>query len=246
MLHMDERGLFKIGGVAALTIAVMYLIAMAVYIPAYRAGPPPGSINEWFSLFERDRLTGLFSLGLADIVIMLLWVPLAVALYTALKQIGRMWLTILMPLVFIGIAVYLATNIAFSMLTLSIQYEAAASETQKSLILGAGQALIAISQGTGAYFGMPLVWFASLIISMVMLKSSSFDPVVAIVGMVGFGLLLVGVPFASYTTTGTMTTAVTAIVAVSYIGGGLLSLIWYVLVGLRFFGLCVHEDQVLA
>jgi hypothetical protein len=51
-------------------------------------------------------------------------------------------------------------------------------------------------------------------------------------GIVGFGFLLVGVPFATYTTTESMTVVVTAIVALSYMGGGVLSLIWYVLVGL--------------
>ena len=243
---MNERDLYKIGGVVALAIAVMYLVAMIIYIPAYRAGPPPGNVGEWFALFERDWLTGLFFLGLADIVIMVLWVPLSVALYTALKQAGRTWLTIVMPLVFIGIAVFLATNVAFSMLFLSAQYKAATTEAQKSLTLAAGQALVAISQGTGVYVGMPLVWFAGLIISIVTLRSNSFGRVIAYVGMVGFGLLLVGVPFATYTTTGSMTVFVTAIVAVSYMGGGILSLIWYVLVGLRLFRLGHLEAKVLS
>jgi len=47
------------------------------------------------------------------------------------------------------------------------------------------------------------------------------------------GLLLVSIPFAGYTTAGTTTAVVSAIVAVTYIGGGLLSLAWYILIGLR-------------
>jgi hypothetical protein len=243
---MNERDLYKIGGVAAVTIAVMYLIALLIYIPAYRAGPPPSNVTEWFTLFERDWLTGLFFLGLADAVIMVLWVPLSLALYSVLKQVSRTWLTIVMPLVFIGIAVFLATNIAFSMLSLSTQYEAATTESQRSLLLAAGQGLLAISQGTGVYVGMPLVWFAGLMISIITLRSNSFGRVSAYVGIVGFGLLLVGVPFATYTTTGSMTVVVVAIVAVSYLGGGILSLIWYVLVGLRLYKLGYFEGKALA
>ena len=42
-----------------------------------------------------------------------------------------------------------------------------------------------------------------------------------------------------------MTVIVVAIVAVSYLGGGILSLIWYVLVGLRLYRLGHFEGKVL-
>ena len=40
----NEKSLYKIGGAAALICAVMYVIALVIYIPAYRAGPPPGTV----------------------------------------------------------------------------------------------------------------------------------------------------------------------------------------------------------
>ncbi len=230
----SEQSLYTIGGAAALICALMYLITMVIYIPANRAGPPPGTVVEWFTLLQTNPITGLFFLGLADIVIMLLWGPMSLALYAVLKQGNRTWSLIATTFVFVGMAVYLATNVAFSMLSLSHQYAAATTEAEKVIVLAAGQALVAVSQGTGGqYTGMPLAWFAGLILSAVMLRSQAFSKTTAWAGLLGLGLLLASVPFSGYTTAGPPTTVVSAIVAVSFIGGGLLSLAWYILVGQR-------------
>ena len=240
------NGLYKIGGAAALICALMYLITLGIYIPAYRTGPPPGTVLEWFTLFQANPLTGLFFLGLADIVIMILWGPMSLALYAALKQSNKTWPLIATAFVFVGMAVYLATNTAFSMLSLSHQYAAAATEAQKSVVLAAGQAMLAVSEGTGGqYTGMPLAWLAGLILSAVMLRSKVFSKAIAWVGILGLGLLLASIPFAGYTTTGPTTAVVSAIIAVTYIGGGLLSLAWYILVGLRLLKLGQLEVKAL-
>jgi hypothetical protein len=229
-----ENSVYRIGGAAALACALMYVITLGIYVPAYRAGPTPGTVLEWFTLFQANPLTGLFFLGLADIVIMILWGPMTLALYAALKQNGKSWTMIATAFVFVGMAVYLATNTAFSMLSLSHQYAAAATEAQKSIVLAAGQAMIAVGEGTGGqYTGMPLAWLAGLILSVIMLRSKVFSKATAWTGIVGLGLLSASIPFAGYTTTGPTTAVVSAIIAVTYMGGGLLSLAWYILVGLR-------------
>ena len=226
--------LYRIGGVAALICGLMYLITLGVYVPAYRAAPPPATVLEWFTLFQARPLTGLFFLGLADIIIMILWGPMSLALRAALKQFERNWSTIAAAFVFVGMAVYLATNTAFSMLSLSHQYAAATTEAERSILLAAGQAMIAVSEGTGGqYAGMPLAWLAGLILSVIMLRDKAFGKAAAWTGILGLGLLLASMPFAGYTTTGPTTALVSAIVAVTYIGGGLLSLAWYILVGLK-------------
>jgi hypothetical protein len=241
------NSLYRIGGVAALICALMYLVTLAIYIPANRAGPPPGTVLEWLMLFQTNPLTGLFFLGLADIVIMILWGPMSLALYAALKQSNKTWAMIATTFVFVGMAVYLATNTAFSMLSLSHRYAVASTEAEKSIVLAAGQAMLAVSEGTGGqYTGMPLAWLAGLIISVVMLRSKAFNKATAWVGILGLGLLLASMPFAGYTTTGPTTAVVSAIIAVTYIGGGLLSLAWYILVGLRLLKLGQLEGTMLS
>ena len=237
--------LYRIGGVACLICALTYAITLGVYVPAYRAGPPPATVLEWFTLFRTNPLTGLFFLGLADVVIVILWGPLALAIHDALRPYGKAWARIAISFVFVGMAVYLATNTAFSMLSLSHKYAAAVTEAEKLITLAAGQALISVSEGTGGqYTGMPMVWLAGLILSIIMLRNQAFSKATAWVGILGLGLLVASMPFAGYTTTGPTTAVVDAIIAVTYIGGGLLSLAWYILVGLRLLKLGQPREKV--
>jgi hypothetical protein len=246
-LDAVREGIYKIGGAAALICALMYLVTLGIYIPANRAGPPPGNVLEWFTLFQTGPFTGLFFLGLADVVIMILWGPMSLALYKALKQSSKSWSMIAVIFVFVGMTVYLATNAAFSMLSLSHQYAAATLETEKSMYLAAGQAILAVSEGTGGRFaGMPLAWLAGLILSVLMLRSKAFNKATALVGILGLGLLILSVPFAVYTTSGSTTALLSAITAVTYIGGGLLSLAWYILVGLKLARLGRREGKAQA
>ena len=91
---------------------------------------------------------------------------------------------------------------------------------------------------------MQLVWLAGLILSAVMQRSKAFSKATALVGILGLGFLVASMPFAGYTTTGPTTAVVSAIIAVTYIGGGLLSLAWYILVGLRLLKLGQLEGKV--
>jgi hypothetical protein len=236
MKNNDIKGgdLIRIGGVAALICAAMYVITLLIYVPAYRAGSSPSTVLEWLALFQTKPLTGLFFLGLADVVILILWIPMVMALHVVLKTADGAWAKIATALVFVGVAVYLATNTAFSMLSLSREYGLATTEVQQATIQAAGQSLIAVSQGTGGqYAGMPLAWLGGLILSIVMLCGKAFSKTNAWAGILGMGLLIASIPFAGYTTTGTTTIFVDAVIAITYIGGGLLSLVWYILTGLK-------------
>jgi hypothetical protein len=240
------KSLYKVGGAAALISALMYVITLVVYVPANLAAPPPAKVVEWFSVFEDSPVTGLFYLGLGDVVIMLLWGPMALALYAILKETNRTWSLIATAFVFVGMAIFLATNTAFSMLSLSQEFAAATTEAERAILLGAGQAMLAVTRGTVLYTGMHLVWLCGWILSVVMLRSDAFSKATAWVGILGLGLLVVGVVGgASYTSSGDYSTIQAVIIGVQYIGGGLLSLAWYILVGLRLWKLGRLEGEAL-
>ena len=234
ILNPPRNGLFKIGGAAALVCAGMYFVSLAVYLPAYRVGPPPATVLEWFTLFQAKPLTGLFFLGLADIIITLLWGPMSLALYAALKQFHPAGTMIATTFVFVGMAFFLATNQAFAMLYLSRQFTAATTEAQRSGLLSAGQALVAVTEGARM---LPLIPLAGLIFSTTMLRSKIFGKMTAWVGIVGLGLLAASGLVAGYATAGPTTAINTIIVGITYAGGGLLSLVWYILTGLRLINL---------
>ena len=182
----SRKRLFRLGGAACLAIALMYLIAVVVYVPAMRQGPAPTTVLEWFDLLQDNQIVGLFYLGFADITIVILSGLVSLALYTALKQVDKVWATIAAPLAFVGMAVYLATNVSFSMLALSGEYAAATTEAQKAAFLAAGQALISV-RGVG---GLTLVWLAALIFSIIMLRDRKMGKPIAWIGILGFGLLV--------------------------------------------------------
>jgi hypothetical protein len=118
------------------------------------------------------------------------------ALYGALRRANKSAVAIATTWGFVGIAVYFASNRAFAMLSLSQRYAAATTDAQRSILLAAGEALLAVNnpgafyQGTGIYLSLFLVLLAGLTISVVMLQSNVFSKATAITGMLanGFGL----------------------------------------------------------
>jgi hypothetical protein len=139
------------------------------------------------------------------------------ALYFALRRTSESLTLIAFLLNLIGAVVFLATNAALSLLSLSSQYAAAGSDAERSVLLAAGQAVLSMSQGTGSNMTFLFGSIAGLIVSVVMLKSKVFSRTVAGVGIVANVL---GVPGPALGLT---------VWAVN----GILMLVWIVLVGRR-------------
>lgn len=78
----------------------------------------------------------------------------------------------------------------FSWLALSAKFAAATSEAQKTLLLAAGEAILASDMwhGTGALMGGMLIQVATTLISVAMLSSRAFGKATAYVGIVTHGL----------------------------------------------------------
>jgi hypothetical protein len=81
----------------------------------------------------------------------------------------------------------------FSMLHLGDQYAAATTESERALLLAAGEAVIASDMWhtTGAYMSGILLQGAGVIISLIMLRSQDFSKVTAWAGLLGNGLDLI-------------------------------------------------------
>jgi hypothetical protein len=200
-VDLDYKSLYKVGSVAALIAAVIFrrnLDAEWMLLRGaglFHVGPatPPDTVLEWFALLQQYRVLGLTLLNFFDLVNYALVGLIFLALYAALRQVHRSLMTLAAVLSFLGIAIYFASNQAFSMLSLSNQYAAATIESQKAMYLAAGQAVLAIhnnNQGMGLYMSLLLVSIAGLIIASVMLRSKIFSRGTAYVGILAnvFGL----------------------------------------------------------
>ena len=142
--------------------------------------PMPSSAFDWFTLLQKDPFVGLSLLNFFDLINFALVGLIFLALYGALRNVNRGVMVLATSIGLIGVAVYLASNQAWEMLSLSKQYAATNSEEQRSILLTAGDVLLATNnpeapyQATGIYVGLFLVLMAGLLISIVMLQSDIF------------------------------------------------------------------------
>ena len=142
--HPNWKGLYRVGGAAALIAAGFEIVAALIgVISSYTSGPVPSTVIGWFTLLQNNRFLGLVDLGLFDIATLALLVPMFLAVYIALRRASASFMAIATTLSFVGIAVYLATETAFSLLSVSSQYAAATTDAQRSLFEAAGQATLA-------------------------------------------------------------------------------------------------------
>jgi hypothetical protein len=198
------RGLYIAGGVAALIAILFFRRHFGVEMVTFRGfgiydvpAVHPDSAAGWFALLQDDPWVGLLLFDVKDLVNYALLGLVFLALYAALHRTNRSAMVVATASGLVGVAVILASNHAFSMLSLSERYAAATTEAQKAMFLAAGEALLAIyspgaiHQGTGYYAGYFLVILAGLIISIVMLQSRVFYKATAYVGILANGLVLI-------------------------------------------------------
>jgi len=235
------KGLYRIGGAAALLAGLVFrrnldaefMLLRSVGIINVGPAVPPATVMDWFRLLEKNPLIGLTLLNLFDILNYALVGLMLLALYVSLRRASESLMLIAAALGFVGIAVYFASNQAFPMLFLSGQYAAATTDAQRAMVLAAGQAMLAIHssanyQGNGIYLSFFLVSVAGLILSAVMLRSNTFNKSTAYVGILAnsFGLsYYIVLAFAP------------ALVFLPVSISAVFLLVWYLLIGGRFFQL---------
>ncbi|MCL5611789.1 MAG: DUF4386 family protein [Chloroflexi bacterium] len=186
------RGLYRVGGVAALLMFVLTLVQSFIFV----AYPPPSTVIDFFTLFQKNKLLGLLDLDLLLIVINILLILIYLALYAALRQFNKSYMAIALVIGLVGTTLFFASREAtFGMLSLGNQYTAATTDTERAVLLAAGQALLAIYNGTAFDLSYVLGGVVILIFSVVMLQSNIFNKATAYVGIV-MGILMLVPPTA--------------------------------------------------
>jgi len=194
-LNSNWKNLYKLGEWVALLFILYSLITMASLIVI---GGQPKSALEGFAMLQENRLTGILRLDVLTVFIMPFYYLLFLGLYIALKKSNPLIAIISLVFGIAGVTLFLATPSVFSWLALSDKYAASSSEAERTLLLAAGEAILASDMwhGTGALMGGILMQTATTLISITMLKSAAFGKSTAYVGIVTHGLdllhLLVG------------------------------------------------------
>ena len=121
------KSLYKLGGACSLLMVVIILSQFIIFMTA----PPPleGTAGDWFALFQRDKFLGLLAFELLMVVYVVLSIPLALALYVALRKTDQSSAGIYLVLTLVGAISFIAARPAFEMLSLSEQHAAAATDS---------------------------------------------------------------------------------------------------------------------
>jgi hypothetical protein len=151
------------------------------------------------------------------------------ALYTAHRKVNKAFALFSMIVSFIGVAVFFSTNKAFALLELSGQYAHATTDAQRSLLAAVGQAMLSIgrSHSPGTFINFFLGELAGILISLVMLQGRVFNKATALVGIVGFSLLM------TYEICTCFIPTLNGVALIFAMAGGLLNLVWLILLGRR-------------
>lgn len=226
--------LYKITAVSAL-ILLVYSLATMVLLAAI--GGQPETAQEGFAMLAQNRLVGLLRLDVLTLLVMPLYYLLLLSLYGALRGVDGAKSLLALVLGLAGVTLVLATPSAFSFLTLSDRFAAATDEAQRTLLLAAGEAVLAsdLWHGSGALVGGLLLQTATLILSLVMLRSADFSKITAWVGVVMHGLDLLHIVAGFF-----IPAAGVALMVVA----GPLYLIWFPLLARDFLQLTKTVEQV--
>jgi len=231
------KGLYALGGAAALIVAVLTLTEVVV-LAFY---PQPGTVSEWFRLLQSNTILGILDLWGLEFLMYAMFAIVFLALYVVLRKANESLMAIAITFALLGIGIFFATNNPFSMLSLSNQYAAATTDAQSSTFLAAGQAILANTgqRAVGGFnLGLFLVSVAGLIVSSVMLHTKSFSRLTAYVGILAYALAL-----ADYLRQALTSSAALALLVI--LPSALLLVIWYVLVGRRLYQLGRLEGKML-
>lgn len=179
--------LYKTAGIIAWITLGLIPIQIVIFI----LWPPPTTVLEFFSLFQKNALIGLFDLDLLYLLTVLFVGYIYLAFFAVLIKTHKSIATIALALGLIGVTVYFVSNVSFEMLSLSNQYLSAETNEQKTILLTTGKVMLTRYKGTafGVYYilnGISLVLF-----SVAMIRNKVFSKKTGYIGLVAGILMLV-------------------------------------------------------
>jgi hypothetical protein len=229
------KSLYKVGGVAALIVAALTLGEILFFI----FYPQPDTISGWLDLFQSNALVAVLDFWGLEIPMYFMFILVFLALFVLLKETNQSLMAITLICIIVGSAIFFSTNNPFSMLSLSNQYAAVTTDSEKSALLAAGQVILTNTnqRAVGGFnIGLFLVSVAGLLTSLVILQNHVFSRSSAYIGILAFALSL-----ADYLRQALTRSLLIGLLVILL--GALFLLIWFVLVGLRLYRLGIVEGE---
>lgn len=131
----DGKWLYRVGGISAIVFGIAYIVIIALYVPM---GARPSGAEAWLAYIAANTTTWWAILGLSVLTDFLL-VPVALALYLALKGINKN--AMLVATAFVGLFVVLDLTLTWTNyaagIALSSNYATATNDAQRAVFVAA-------------------------------------------------------------------------------------------------------------
>lgn len=235
------KNIYIVGGIA--TIIALIGIVLDVIFGSVTGGnlsALPQTAVDRFAQFQINPLLGLYNLDLLNIINQMIFIPAYFALFAAHRKTNIAYALLALIIFLVGTTIFVTTNTALPMLELSHKYAAATTESQKTLLAAAGEAMLA--RGThgslGVFIGFLLPNIAGLIMSFTMLTGKVFSKATSYLGIAGSTLILLYIILVTFAPNIKDTATAFAM------PGGLLSMAWMVMFTIRLFRLGNSRDGV--
>jgi len=226
-IDQDGKWIYRVGGISALVLGIGYLLTFPVVI-VYAGGFPPPGVEEKLVFFAEHAAEWWATTALM-VFTDLLYVPIFLALYQALKGINKYMMVLALACEGLFVALDLAiTWTAYSSLTtMGDVYAAATSDAQRAIIVAAAGYPSAITDSPLLSFYVGFFPALGLLLTSLVMRKRIFNKVLAYTGVIAgvFGILAgIGPLFISDLETA------------QYINAGL-AMIWFLLVGFKLYKL---------
>jgi hypothetical protein len=178
----DSTWLYRVGGISALVLGAAYIAIIPLYA---HVGAPPSSGEAWLKYLSGKTTVWWAILGLS-VLTDLLFVPVALSLYLALRRAHRS--AMLVATAFVGLFVVLDLAVTWTsfaaLLTLGGRYASTADDVQRAAYVAAANYPSAVlASRLEIVYAIVILSFAILIIGMVMWKGIFSRPT-ALLGLI--------------------------------------------------------------
>jgi hypothetical protein len=176
------KDLYKLAGIAAVVSELVILLGIVAYI-IWPYAPGSKTTEEILRLLQNDPLQGLVSLDLFLLIGNLFSVFLFLALYVSLRPVNPSYALVALAVGLIGLVLLIPARPIVELFALSRQYADATTDTARSRVLAASDALLALFDGTNWFMNTLLGALSLLISSLLMLRSSTYSKATAYAGI---------------------------------------------------------------
>lgn len=228
------KSIYVLGGVAAiLVLAGTVLDVIVGSLTGGNLSALPQTAVDRFAQFQQNPWLGLYNLDLLNTVNQIISIPVYFALYAALRKVNKPYAMFALILFLVGTTIFVTTNTALPMLELSRKYAAATTESQRTLLAAAGEAMLArgMHGSLSVFFGFLLAGISGFIMSCAMLSGKIFSKTNSYLGIIGNVLISL------YVVLVTFAPAIKDMATAFAMPGGLLLMAWMVMYTIRLFQL---------